>query len=441
MESCTDCLENGLHVAEKRDILDDIIDIQSDWRSIQEMPANMFSSLVEDPSNRKVYNPADYKEKPFPNSNRCLRAAAQREDVCSRCLDVCPVDAIVVTNQTVHVADTCRKCGLCAAVCPTETFSTRRHSPRQVYDQIARVASAYEHCYVTCTRALGRMPKDNEVVLGCVGSIPRELWFALMADYDNVSVYLPVGICDRCKTTTGEEVYVDAIAQAEEWADASMGLEVDERDLTHEQTRAYKRSQFVSGALHSAERLVSRTNPALAGAQAVAKRISDHTKRLDQLQRDLEEAVGAKTTANRLRVLTQGRKLMMGALQHDPGLAEFVRLRAPVADSALCTMCGDCTKACTTHAIDLDRNGNVTVQDAFCVGCGACVAVCQEGALAMEDVDVSQLVVPDKAAEEAARLKAQAKEQAAKYVEKGKEQLSRAADALERLDDSGAEQG
>lgn len=256
-------------MAEKRDFLDELIDLQSDWRSLKEMPNQMVGSLM-DGEEQKVFNPADYKEKPFANSGRCLRVASGRTDVCSRCLDVCPTHSITIHNKSVSVADDCRKCGLCAAVCPTEAFATRRHMPRQLYDQIARVASSYDQCYVTCTRALKRLPQGNEVVLACVGAVPRDLWFSLLADYDNISVYLPVGICDRCRTTTGEETYVDAIGTAEEWADAALGLEAEESEMTHELTRAYKRSQFVSGAVTSVERLVTRTNPALAGAKAVA---------------------------------------------------------------------------------------------------------------------------------------------------------------------------
>ena len=237
-------------VAQKRDLLDDLIDIQSDWQAL----SNPFEGMVEslDPEQRKVFNPADYKEKPFANSNRCLCTASNNTEVCTRCVDVCPTAAITVHKQSVLINDDCRKCGLCSAVCPTETLSTRRHMPRQVYDQIARVASAYEQCYVTCTRALKRIPKGNEVVLACVGDLSRDLWFSLLTDYDNISVYLPVGICDRCKTTTGEATYVDAIGTAEEWAKASVGLEVDQRQMTHELTRDYVRSQFVSSAIHSA---------------------------------------------------------------------------------------------------------------------------------------------------------------------------------------------
>ena len=425
-------------VAQKRDLLDDLIDIQADWQALSNPFGDIADSLAADPSQRKVFNPADYKEKPFANSNRCLRTASGREDVCSRCVDVCPVNAVDIHKQSVLISDECRKCGLCASACPTETIGTRRHMPRQVYDQIARAASAYEQCYVTCTRALKRLPKGNEVVLACVGAVSRDLWFSLLADYDNISVYLPVGICDRCKTTTGEEFYCDAIADAEEWAQASLGLVADESEMTHELTREYKRSQFMSSAIHSAERLVTRTNPALAGAKAVANKIQAHATRLDQIQRDLESAVGAKTSNNRQRMLTQNRKLMMGALQHDEGLAKYVQLKVPVCDSSLCTMCGDCAKVCTVRALDLDVNGHITIQSSYCVGCGACATVCEDGALTMEPMDVSELVVPDKAAEELARKKAQAKAEAQKYIDEGKKQLNRAADLLEGLSDEGS---
>lgn len=423
-------------MAEKRDILDDLIDIQADWQRISNPFGDIADSLAEDPSKRKVFTPADYKEKPWCNSNRCLRTASERDDVCSRCFDVCPTHAITIHKKTVNVSDDlCRKCGLCVAACPTEAFLTRKHTSRSLYDQIARAASSYEECYVTCTRAIKRLPKGNEIVLPCVGLISRELWFSLLADYVNISVYLPVGICDKCRTTTGEDAYVDAIGTAEEWSAASVGLEVENGRLTHELTREYKRSQFVSGAIKSTERLLSRTNPALAGAQAVAKKISDHSKRLDTLQKQLENAVGLKTSNNRTRLLTQDRKLMMGALQHAPELAKNIDLKVPVVDSSLCSMCGDCANACPTRAIDIDKDGNVTVQDPYCVNCGACVTVCPDGALTMEAIDASELIIPDKDAEEIARQKAKAKAEAQKYLETGKKQLNKVGNALERMSD------
>ena len=279
-------------MAEKRDFLDELIDLQSDWRSLKEMPNQMVGSIM-DGEERQVFNPADYKEKPFANSGRCLRVASGRADVCSRCLDVCPTHSITIHNKSVSIAEDCRKCGLCGAVCPTEAFSTRRHMPRQVYDQIARAASSYEQCYVTCTRALKRLPKGNEVVLACVGAVPRDLWFSLMADYDNISVYLPVGICDRCRTTTGEETYTDAIATAEEWADAALGLEVEKSELTHELAHVH--------GLHG-ERALLAHDRACAAAHAVGA-LNAHPSVTPQVERVRGADLGAVSAHGAERVV------------------------------------------------------------------------------------------------------------------------------------------
>ena len=181
---------------------------------------------------------------------------------------------------------------------------------------------------------------------------------------------------------------------------------------------------------------MTRSSPKLAGAQAVAKKITDHANRLNELQRQLENAVGAKTNQNRQRILTQNRKLMMGGLQHDQELAADITLDVPVVDPDLCTSCGDCAKACVTHALDLDDSGHVHTLAAYCVNCAACVKACPEGALSMRPQDASELAVPDKNAEEIARQKAKAKAEAQRLMEQGKKQLSKAADTLEKLDDS-----
>ena len=155
----------------------------------------------------------------------------------------------------------------------------------------------------------------------------------------------------------------------------------------------------------------------------MAKKISDHSKRLDQIQRDLEAAVGAKTSSNRQRYLTQGRKLMMGALQRDEGLADFVKLEVPVCDLEPVHHVRRVRQGCTTHAIDVDKRGNVTVKSAYCVSCGACVTVCEDGALVMEPMDVRELVVPDKLARGGQAQEGAGKAQAEEYKELGKQQL------------------
>ena len=77
---------------------------------------------------------------------------------------------------------------------------------QNLYDDIVSAATSHETAYVTCTRALKRMPRENEVVVACVGDITAETWFSVLADYPNVSVYLPLGVCDKCRNTGGEDI-------------------------------------------------------------------------------------------------------------------------------------------------------------------------------------------------------------------------------------------
>ena len=57
----------------------------------------------------------------------------------------------------------------------------------------------------------------------------------------NVSVYLPLGVCDKCRNTGGEDILGEAIATAEEWAGTGMGLEVDPKTVSYTHLDVYKR--------------------------------------------------------------------------------------------------------------------------------------------------------------------------------------------------------
>ena len=175
-------------MAQKRDVIDALIDIQSDWKAVKNPLGGLAGSLAVDPENSNFYDPSDYKERPRANSLFCTRVASEGADDCHRCLDVCPVDAITITKNAVKIADNCRKCGLCSVVCPTEVFVAYKVTPKSLYDRISKVASEYEQCYITCTRALGRNPKDNEILLPCVGAVSPQTWFALLREYNNLSI-------------------------------------------------------------------------------------------------------------------------------------------------------------------------------------------------------------------------------------------------------------
>jgi ferredoxin len=121
----------------------------------------------------------------------------------------------------------------------------------------------------------------------------------------------------------------------------------------------------------------------------------------------------------------------MAGLQKYPDLAEELMLPFPQVDVQTCTMCGDCAKACTVHAMELDSTGRVLIEPTYCVNCGACAVACPEGAISMVAQNAEELVVPDEKAKERERQRKRSQ----KLREQGKQTLERGLDLIEGLAD------
>ena len=420
-------------MSEQQDLIDDLIEIQKDWNAVKNPFASMANALSMDPSQRPVYNPADYKFRPRANSDACIACKQGGEARCRACIDICPVDAITITQDSIHIADTCRKCGLCSAVCPTEALTDYHHEPKTMYDQIFAVASTHEKCYITCTRALGRLPEENEVLLPCVGALSAQTWTALLAKFDNLSVYLPLGICDLCRNTTGEKAYVDAICEGEAISQGSCDLEVDEDALLHVKKHSYERREFVDSFVRSTKKAFVYKNPALLSAGLAAEKIKSHAKQISEIEKSIERACGDVTSQKDRRHLTQNRKLILGLLQDRPDLIQRMSFSIPQIDPDRCTFCNACVTQCPVHATDIDEKGHFSVEPSYCVGCGVCVEVCETDALVMVEADPEAMIVVDSEKEERLLREKKNKAEVQRIKKQGMDQIKRGLDLLEKL--------
>ena len=421
-------------MAQQHDLFDDIIDISKGLSALKNPLGGVADALMGTATGEAPHwNPADYKERPRANSIPCLVCNYEKSS-CTRCMDVCPVDAIDIEEYCIDIADTCRKCGLCVAACPTEAFNSPKLKPKKLYDDIARAAVAHTHAYVTCTRALRRLPRENEVVVACIGDITPETWLSVLVDFPNVSVYLPLGICDNCKTVSGEDALGEAIATAEEWAGCGMDLEVDPKQLKCEKRREYERKEFMDNIVRKTGLAVSKLTPATAALATVTQRLKDHTDKLKAIESTLSNACGT-TTQRRRRVLTQSRELLLSTLRDHPELAGNIEVSTPVCDFEKCTACGECVRLCPTNACDLLGSGRFALEPAYCVGCGLCAEACEDHALTMEAHNASDLVVPDPDAEQKRKDAERARAEAEKAKAEAKVKLNKLLDQVEKLDD------
>ena len=126
-------------MAQEHDLFDDIIEISKGFDFLKNPLGGVTDAL--DPS-APQWNPADYKERPRGNTIPCLTCKNEKSG-CTACMDVCPVNAIEVEEDAIEILDSCRKCGLCAAACPTEAIISPRLAPKNLYDDIVSAESTY----------------------------------------------------------------------------------------------------------------------------------------------------------------------------------------------------------------------------------------------------------------------------------------------------------
>jgi Fe-S-cluster-containing hydrogenase component 2 len=415
------------------DLLDDLIGIQKEFKSfgdeLSDETAEMRGAVTSDGKAAPVWAPSDYKVVPKVNASMCVRCI--KEDAsCDLCEQVCPTDAIRFTDDgDLELTGDCRKCGLCVSVCPTDAFMSSLYNPRVIYDKICKAAEANEMVYVTCTRALGHAPEPAEVVLPCVGAISAEVWYAVLCEYGNVGVYLPRGICEKCRTTKGEEFYCEQIDCGETWSGETVDLVERERDLVLEADHQLERKQFVSNSMKSLGMTASKVNPVTAKLAKAAQKLSEHSKQITQLSKTLDKLTGAKSSSDKKRVLTGTRQLMLVALANHPDTAERILFDLPVVSDA-CDGCMVCADMCPTQAIDV-VDGKATILSTHCVTCSLCADVCVVGAIDFQEFDGRRLIVDDPEAQKKIEQDERERKQREEAKEKGKELGKKALDFLE----------
>ena len=360
------------------DFLDDFINISKEFGAIKDEVSDMGARLMGEEPERLIWNPADYKEYPKANPAMCVRC--KYEDAsCSKCLDVCPTDSIEFEDGGIEILKDCRRCGLCTQVCPTNALYISKYSADALYKEISKVAGTQNMAYVTCTRALGHVPEPSQVVLPCVGLISAEVWTSIKYDFPNVAIYLPIGICDKCRTTTGEEVYGNEVMLSEEWTDQNMDLVISEDEMDFGIRRDVERRDFVKNAAKSVGLNASKVNPITARLARVYEKLEAHQVKFDEINKSLDRLLGVKNS-EKLRKLTPERQLILTTIKDHLELANRMQVEVPEINNDYNwdeEELKEVVNSCPTGALDI-KDGTLEIEPTYCVSCALCVDLAPE---------------------------------------------------------------
>lgn len=279
----------------------------------------------------------EYVAAPAVDPSRC---AADRG--CRACVDVCPQQAITITNgHVVHDRSVCEPCGRCVTACPTGATENPAATPTQLEAEVRALLDpgagppGPRGVVYRCRRsgAAETMAGWYPVTLPCTGMVPAA-W--LLAPLALGAAAVAVRPCSHGGCPLGHD------------------------DLVHERV-AWARS-FLAAAGHAPDLVATDPTAAALG---------------DPLPRDpLADPFGPAGAAGILLALARAHPERAVTVDAPGSALGLVTIR----DEA-CTRCGTCAAVCPTGALgtrDAGGRRSITFDATRCVACGVCTQRCPE---------------------------------------------------------------
>lgn len=347
----------------------------------------------------------------------CLRCT-NPESTCQACVDVCPGKAVRIPKSTEHAGGYkvtigkgfCVDCGLCAAVCPTDSIIVMEPTARYLRHLLKRAQAmaggAGHTLYLTCIETGIAKESPSVVEVPCLGAIAPETWASLMLDFPNLAVYLPGDICPRCKAKAAEMRIVDSVMEAIEVSGREMRLVETRRELewTDSTGKARKSGdgdepfgEMLSGFGDLAHDLKNDLTHAEENMTEEERCTSDQRKTRVRLRKEIRVAEGETTPGLKgaddlTGTLTASRATILDAAMRFPQIAPRVMLKGVRIDAAKAGAAAQAVvDGCPLGAARM-VDGQCVVEPLVCVDCGLCRQICPEGSVESVQTCVADLL-------------------------------------------------
>lgn len=352
--------------AQRRDQFDLILDLSSDAHFLAELvPAGYFHVSAEsDEYQALITELPEYNgvfEKPrYIQVNHDICAHTSRGLTgCTRCLDVCPAEAISSTKQGIDIdLHLCHGAGGCTTACPTGAIHYTLPQPARLLDYIQRLIDTYK-------ASGGRRPTLLFYDHTSGKALVESQWDKLA---DSI---LPIQLEELA--AAGLEIWLSALAMG---ASGILLLETEELP-------------------NSMKELL---NQQLALAHAILTGLGHNTERLQLINRiDVTEAIvktlPEQTVSQYITPQTDKRDTLFAAIDalvtKESDLTEIaLPTGSPFGQVTLrdtdCTLCLSCIAVCPANALtDGGDKPSIRFTEQNCIQCGLCQNACPENVISL----------------------------------------------------------
>lgn len=309
---------------------------------------------------------------------------------CTRCVDGCPVQAITIDGVVPNLDETtCVHCGVCTAICPTDSFTAGTDYGRLLCATVANLPTAP----IALTCPVHPSPDITAANVSAVVLHRRCLAAITIADLLELSMggarplLIDDSPCSSCPIGAAHTTLARAIdavrllLQASERSSAI--LLCSEQEPTERQGAPPRRVPLIDGAqpLISRRALFQRLRPK-------APQDSEPAPMEEMVRRSapLSERLPQQTPSSRRRLLAA-----LNLLQPVADV-DFSTQRSPFnaveVNATHCSGCGLCARFCPTGALNFTVDAahfRLTFQPTACIACNICVVACPEDAVSLDD--------------------------------------------------------
>ena len=309
-------------------------------------------------------------------SDRCSDVSCKTKKICSACQDNCVVDAIDIGEGVEIDWDKCIKCGICAAVCPTEVFKIQAPSDNKILRSIA-VSPKDENIIIECDfvnksfqgKEKRQSYSGRKIIVPCIGRFSET--FLLLSTLSRGDKAKYVSCTSDCSFLIGKEV-IDKM-----WRRTENLFKIFEKNPIENKEDIHSDNKDQTGR----RELLRETR-----FQAIELPLSqkDQSTGLSN--------VNIKTPPQRAELLQLIEMYSPPTVLIDKKEMHFSNIKL---SPEKCRLNGICASVCPTDALQFLGNNQgkeLSFKMGLCVGCEACVYICPEEALEIdEEIDLGLL--------------------------------------------------